>query len=442
MGRIKDLRQKVEEGTATDEDKRELEELETEAGEVAEGNEGDEATEGENEGSDEETEKAVEKLADSIVNPIRKEMQELRDLAKSLKDGSKDKVAAGEGVTHSSAFIVDKRLGKVAVEKLDDIKIKVPGRDGKESSEVTAKTLHFIHALSRGDKQKLQLLQEGDAASGGYLVPEEWANIIVEDRRDAVVMRQLATVIPVSTDTFHLPYLDTRPHVAWRSEGAVKSTTTAQFGEITLTPYSLAGIIGLTNELEADATAGGPIVQQVTRLLVQAIAEEEEEAFWTGNGSGKPTGIDNYSFTTVSGGLSDTTRADAVFAAYHRLTQGYRPRAVWVANARTWGRIRTLKDNDNNYLLQGIGVTPQPVLLGRPAYEVNALADGKVFFGDFSEYVIADREGVRVDTSSEATVASTSAFENNLTYVRVEERVDGELPTTRGIVELSGMGAI
>lgn len=437
MGRIKDLRQKVEDGTATDEEKQELEELQSEASEV-------EKPEGEGEGSegtsDEEVEEATEKLADAIVNPIRKEMQELRDLAKSLKEEAKERTP--DVKVTSSAFVVDKSLGNVAVEKLDDIKIKVPGRNGKDHTEVTAKTVHFIQAIAQGDKQKLQLLTEGTGARGGFLVPEEWANIIVEDRRDAVVMRQLATVIPVNTDTFHLPYLDSRPHVAWRSEGATKHTSTAQFGEITLTPYSLAGIIGLTNELEADATIGGPIVQQVTRLLVQAIAEEEEEAFWTGDGSGKPTGIDNYSFTTVSGGLTDTTRADAVFAAYHRLSQGYRTRSAWAFNARTLGRIRTLKDNNNNYLLQGIGVTPQPTLLGRPVYEVNTLGDGKGFFGDFSEYVIADREGVRVDTSSEATVASTSAFENNLTYVRVEERVDGELPTTRGIVEISSMGAI
>lgn len=430
MGRIKELQEKAKNDALTDEEQKELDELLVEA----KGSEVKEVKEENKEDLEKEIDEVASKIASKAEEQVGSKMDEI---LKKLEQREPD-----VKVTKQPRMVVDKSLGEVAVEKLDEVKIKVPGRENKTFQEVTAKTLHYIEALSRGDVQKLQLLQEGTANLGGNLVPEEWANIIVEDRRDAVVMRQLATVIPVTTDTFHLPYLDTRPNVAWRSEGAVKATSTVQWGEITLTPYSLAAIIGITNELEADARVGGPIVANVTRLLVRAIAEEEDEAFWTGSGSGRPTGIDNYTFTSVSGGLTDTTRADALFNAYHRLPQGYRNVASWAFNSRTLGRIRTLKDSNNQYLLQGIGVTPQPTLLGRPVYEVNALGDGKGFLGDFSEYVIADREGVSVATSSEATVASTSAFENNLTFVRVEERVDGELPTTRGIVELSSMGAI
>jgi len=433
MGRIKELLLKQNEGTLTDEEKAELLELQAEAKDLATDSTDD--SDQTNDNVDEE----IDAVASKIVSKAEKELDSKIDkLVKALEQHNTPDVK----VTRSPRYVVDKSLGEVPVEKLDEIKIKVQGREGKQFKEVTAKTLHFIEALSQGNVEKLQTLVEGTAALGGYLVPEEWANIVIEDRRDAVVMRQLATTIPVSTDTFHLPYLDSRPNVAWRTEGAVKATSTVQWGEITLTPYSLAGIVALSNELIADASVGGAIVSQVTKYFVRAIAEAEEDAFWVGSGSGQPTGIDGYSFTTVSGGLTDTTRADAILVAYHRLPQGYRGSASWAVNSRTLGRIRTLKDSQNQYLLQGIGVTPQPTLLGRPVYEVNALGDGKAFFGDFSEYVIADREGIAVDTSSEATVAGVSAFETNRTFVRVEERVDGELPTTRGIVELSSMGAV
>jgi len=439
MGRISELKAKQRKGDLNEEEKQELAELLKEATEDTDTS--DDTSEDET--TDEEPEADVDKEIDDVASKIvSKAEDQLASKLDKIVKALENKEAPDVKITRQPRYVVDKSLGEVPVEKLDDIKIKVDGRDGKKFNEVTAKTLHFIEAMARGDVVKLQTLVEGTPGLGGYLVPDEWANIIVEDRRDAVVMRQLATVIPVTTDTFHLPYLDTRPHVSWRSEGAVKATSTVQWGEITLTPYSLAAIIGVSNELEADAKVGGAIVSNVTRLLVRAIAEEEETAFWVGSGSGQPTGVDGYSFTTVSGGLTDTTRADAVFNAYSRLPQGYRGVASWAFNSRTLGRIRTLKDNNNNYLLQGIGVSPQPVLLGRPVYEVNALGDGKGFFGDFSEYVIADREGVAVETSREATVASTSAFETNRTFIRVEERVDGELPTTRGIVELSSMGAI
>ena len=60
------------------------------------------------------------------------------------------------------------------------------------------------------------------------------------------------------------------------------------------------------------------------------------------------------------------------------------------------------------------------------------------FFGDFSFYKIVDREGIRVDVSNEATVASSSAFEKNLTFIRVEERTDGELTLTQAIRSATG----
>lgn len=435
MGRIKELKEKQAKGELTDDEQKELDELVKEAGEdpqvtppVNDDEEEEEA--GEDAGVDE----AADKLAAAITAGFKP----MQDLVKKL--GETPKVE----VKNEAHFIVDKQMGRVPVQKLDEVIVEVPGRQNKEHKTVTKKTVHFIEALLTGDKEKLQLLVEGTGALGGFLVPEEWSNILVEDRRDAVVMRQLATVIQVSSDTFHLPYVDTRPHGAWRSEGAAKATSTAQFGEITLTPYSYATIVGLSDELVADAQVGGSVVQIVTRQMVQDIAEAEEVAFWTGNGSGRPTGIDNYTFVEAGpgAGASDAQRADAVIAAYHRLPQGYRNNAVWAANARTLGRSRQFKDSNGQYLLLGIGVTPQPTLLGRPVYEVNSLPDGKMFFGDFSLYHIADREGIRVKQSNEATVASQSAFERDLTFVRVEERVDGELVYTRAIVELNNMGSV
>lgn len=440
MGRIKELKDKLQKDGLSEEEQKELDTLLAEAKDAG----ADGAEDEDLEPSDDDVEEEAKKLVDAISKQNSDKDKALNDkLDKVLsaiegkgKDDPKDKDAP--------QFIVDKQLGKVPVAKLEEVEVKLPGRENKQYKSVTAKTLHFIDAMLRDDKQKIQVLVEGTTTLGGFLVPEEWANVIDEDRRDAVVMRQLAEVITLNTDTFNYPLLDTRPHVQWRSEAAVKSTSTVQWSQIVLTPYSVAGIVTLSRELTMDASVGGSVVNAVTNYLVRAIAEEEEVVFWTGSGSGRPTGIDNYTFVTINpgAGATDTQRADSYFQAYHRLPQGYRNVAAWAMNARTMGRLRTLKDTNNQYLLQGLGVTPQPTLLGRPVYEVNAIGDGKVFFGDFSDYKIAQREGVRVDTSDSATVASYSAFERNLLHVRVEERVDGELVRTTGIVELNNMGAI
>lgn len=430
MGLLKELREKQAAGTLTEEEAKTLQAIEADV----KGEEGDESEE-----------QAIEKMATAIADKANAQVDEKMSKLDAIIE-KMNKVEAPVEVAVSEKTIVDPEMGAVSVKKLEETTVEVADRKqrGKKFTTVSKKSIHFVEALIRQDRQKLQILTEGTPGAGGYLVPEEFANMIVEDRRDATIMRQLATVIPVSTDSFHLPTLASRPKTFWRSEAAVKNTSTAQFGEIVLTPYSLASIVPLSNELVADASlgTGGSIVSMIASLMGTAIAEEEDKAFWTGNGSGKPTGIDNYTFQTLTASATDVSRADTLTQAIYKLPQGYRTGAVAVANKNTWAKVATLKNSQNDYLLTSLANGPSPTLRGLPTYEQNDLPDGKMFIGDFRDYYIADRQGVTVDVSTEATVGGTSAFENNLTYVRVEERVDGELALTNGIVEVQGLGTI
>lgn len=423
MGRIKDLRDLVAKNEATEAEKVELEELEQEASEVV---------------SSEEVEEAqVERLANILVSKVNAQNNKFEELLSKLEMGEKKEA------TSKSSYIVDKELGKVSIDDLAKTKVELPGRKaaGKAVTEVTGKTIAFVQALMQGDKQKLQLLTEGSAAAGGYLVPEEFANMIVEDKRDLTVMRQLADTMTITSDTLHLPTLDARPKAAWRSEAAVKQTSTATFSELVFTPYSLAVIVGLSQELADDASlgVGGSIVNYVGRLMARSLAEAEEAAFWTGNGSSKPTGITNYSVGTRSAGGTDSALADAIKKTYFDLPQGYRAGAVWVGHAQALQRVNAAKDQNNNYLLTRLADGPTPVLQGRPVYEQNDLPTDVLYFGDFSYYMIVDRQGVTVDFSTEATVGGSSAFEKNLVFVRVEQRVDGELTLAQAVRKIDGL---
>lgn len=423
MGRIKELREKVEAKTATAEEVKELSELETEAKEVV-------TTEAK---ADDNIDADIDKMADILVEKAYERLgKKVEAVEQKFEQATEAKSPAV--VTNQTRVIMDKQLGQVAVDKLEEIQIELPGRkaSNKKQTTISGKTLHFLHALQTNNREKLQILSEGTAAMGGYLVPEDFANVIVEDLRDATVMRQLANVINVTTDTFHLPRLDTRPQAQWRAEKAVKATSTAQFSELVLTPYSLASIVTLTQELVDDASLGvnGSIVNYITRLMVQALAEKEDKAFWTGSGSGQPTGISGYS---VGSRVKGSNFADTIINLYHDMKQGYRGTSVWVANSYVLAQVRQLKDSQNRYLVQDLGQSPFGSLLGRPIYEQNDLPQSELYFGDFSYYVIADRHGIRVDTSTEATVGGSNYFEKNLVGVRVEKRVDGELTLTEAV---------
>ena len=289
MGQIADLLEKKALGTLSDEEQKTLDTLIREASLATEqkNDEGD-ATD------DEAVEALAQKLADSATSKIDASLDKFSKVMESFSEKNK-----GAAKTGNTQFTVDKALGRQhTVEEISEMKVELPGRVNakKQVTHVSQKSVEFFSALYLGDKQKLQILSEGTAADGGYLVPEEFANVIIEDIRDINVMRQIASVMTTNTDTVHIPSLVSRPRAAWRAEKATKNTSTATFSENVLTPYSVAAIVPLSNELVADAQlgVGGSIVNYIAGLMSTAIAETEEAAFWNGNGSGKPTGIDNY----------------------------------------------------------------------------------------------------------------------------------------------------
>lgn len=434
MGKIAELQAKKKEGKITAEEQKELDMLLAEAKEVGEDESNDEDNE---ENEDEEVDKLAQKLADNATDRISKSLEKVMEKMTAKADKKVTDVK-----DNTSKFIVDAKYGKKNFAEAEAIKIAVPNREGKATKEVSLKTLHLAKALISGDKQKLQLLTEGTGSQGGFLVPEEFANMIVEDIRDIAVMRTLASSMTISGDTLHLPGLAHRPKAKWRGETESKHTSTVDFGENVFTPYSIASIVGLSNELAADASLGvnGSIVNYVSGLMAQSISEEEEKAFWVGSGTGQPTGVNGYSVRTITSGVTDAERADAIIAGFRRTPQGYRNKGAWIGNSGTLENIDQLKDNDGRYLLTELADGPTQRLKGRPVYEQNDLPGGTLLYGDFSYYQIVDREGIEVRISDEATVAGRSAFEDNLTYVRVEKRVDGELTLPDAITKVVGLG--
>lgn len=437
MGQIADYLEKKALGTLSEDEKKQLDTLLKEA-EMAR----TEEVQSENKSEDQQVEEMAQKLADSAQ---AKMASSIDALTKALEGANETK----EVKQTETQFVIDKALGRNhSVEELSEIKVALPGRkqQGKEVTEVSQKTVEFFSALYSGDKQKLQILSEGTGADGGFLVPEEFANVIIEDIRDMNIMRQLASVMSTTSNSVHIPSLISRPKAAWRAEKAVKNTSTATFAENVLTPYSLAAIVPLSNELVADAQqgVGGSIVNYIAGLISVALNEKEEAAFWTGSGSGQPTGVDGgaYTLRTVAAGAgaSDTQRADAIISAYSNTPQGYRNKGVWVGNMGTWSEVARLKDGQNRYLLSDLAGSNTQLLKGRPVYESNYIAGGTLLFIDASFYQIVDREGISVRVSDEATVAGSSAFEKNLTYVRVEKRVDAELLLPAAVTKVTGMG--
>ena len=159
-------------------------------------------------------------------------------------------------------------------------------------------------------------------------------------------------------------------------------------------------MINVSEELLNDSVFD--LESYIAREFARRIGTKEEEAFFTGDGTGKPLGIlaaSGGAETGVTAASATAVTADELMDLFYSLKSPYRKNAVWILNDSTIKAIRKLKDNNGQYLWQPSLVAGTPdTILGRPvktsAYMPAIAAGAKtIAFGDFSYYWIADRQG-------------------------------------------------
>lgn len=308
------------------------------------------------------------------------------------------------------------------------------------------KIVNFFKALvysgsDPASQQVLRALVEGTAADGGYLVPEELRTEVFRVLPDMAIMRRLARVIPMSTDTLLLNSLSARPTAYWTAEYASKATTSAEFSQISLTPYDLVCLLPISEQLLADANIN--LVQFIIELFAEAIAVAEDDAFFTGTGVGQPTGITTYAINNI--GIAGATLSfDDVIRLIDQVPQrvAQSPRAAFVGHRYAKRIARTLKDSNNNYIwrdgvngrMSGQTERLPDTLYGYPFYEQNDLPQSELYFGDWSYYVIGDRQTMTVRTTTEGG----DAWRRNAMEIKAVERVDGEAVITAPFAKITG----
>ena len=303
-----------------------------------------------------------------------------------------------------------------------------------EAERKNTKIAAWYKALLINDKSMLKALNEGTDTAGGYLVPTVVRAAIVERITELSHIRQRATVIPVTSDTFDVPRLDDSAIVSWTSENATLNTSTLTFGRVQLTPYKLAVIIYVSSELVEDANVD--IVQFITNHLADRIRLEEEKTFINGDGSSKPTGIAQTSglLEEAAGGSGS---GDNLINAFYKVPQGYRQNGVWFIHSQDISEIRRLKDDNNQYLWTAGFEGSPPTILGKPVLETDWLTLGTILFGDIKQYYIADRRQMRMQISDSAG----NAWVNDQVSIKVTERVDGKLIIPQSFVKITNFSA-
>jgi len=304
-------------------------------------------------------------------------------------------------------------------------------KTGRASSEYKKAFWNNMRKKNYYDVQNA--LQVGTDSEGGYLVPDEFEKTLVEALEEENIFRKLATVIQTSSGDRKIPVVSSKGEAAWIDEESAYPESDDTFGQVSIGTYKVATMLKVSDELLNDSAFN--LEAYISKEFGRRIGAKEEEAFFIGDGTGKPTGVFH-----ATGGASDgvtTTGAgitfDDVMDLFHSLKSPYRKKAVWALNDSTVKALRKLKDGNNNYIWQpSVQAGVPDMILNRPYYTTSyapVLEGGNkvMAFGDFSYYWIADRQGRSFKRLNELFAATGQVG------FLASQRVDGKLILSEAI---------
>lgn len=340
------------------------------------------------------------------VNENRLHEIERKGSADSLHDGQLKKI--NEALDHYKS-----RLDRIeTVNARPGREMKSLGYNGDDQAEYKSAFNRYLRKGMDSGLEQIQTkaLSAGSNADGGFLVPNQMADLIVNIVNESSPLRALATVETISSDSLDVIEDVTDMDAAWGDETTVRSaeTTSATLGRNTIDTFELYAQPQATQKLVDDASIN--IEEWVARKVADKMARLEATAFISGNGTTQPKGILTYAAGTsfgqiqqVNSGTSAVVTADSLINLYYSLKDDYARNATFLMHRTTVQAVRLLKEaTTNQYLWQpGLAAGTPDSLMGVPVavaadMPVPAAASLSIAVADFKRaYLIVDRIGIR-----------------------------------------------
>lgn len=294
------------------------------------------------------------------------------------------------------------------------------------------------------------------AASGGNMVPEDFANQIIDLLRPNTVVRSSgAPVIPMPRGTMRMGKQTSGVTGTYGAEGAKAGTQKPGTGNIVATFKKLTVLVPVSNDwLRYASPATDGLVQND---IVLGLARTEDLAFLRGDGTADwPKGLRNIVLPSGLVPSSGTTLAqiDAdLTAAILALEAANVPmlKPCWFFHPRTKQALLTLKNSNgfyvyrdemvNNGTLRGYPfktTTQIPANLGAGADE------SEVYLCDVSQALIFDALALALAMSTEGTYTAEdgsqrNAFERDETLFRAIAEHDFHLRHDEAVAVITGV---
>jgi len=242
----------------------------------------------------------------------------------------------------------------------------------------------------------------GAGQSGAHLVPHTTSTSWIDQLRNRSVMMKLATVMSGLVGTMDIPKKTDRAKAYWLGEGQDAQETGMDFGQITITPKTVAAYIDITRKLLNQSSPDAEML--VRNDLRDAVGEAIDIAAIYGTGSQyQPRGLKNYN------GMNAVDFATAQKPTFAELVAMETEIAAdnsdigsmaYLMHSRLRGWMKTTPKFGS-----GTETTiwePGNTVNGYRTEVTNQLNAGDMFFGNFADFLIAMWGGLDmiVDTAS------------------------------------------
>jgi HK97 family phage major capsid protein len=306
-----------------------------------------------------------------------------------------------------------------------------------------------------GEEQKA--LTEGTDTAGGFLVPPDiQAELLVRKAQVAGLRRAGARVQATSRDILKYPMVQAAGATVgglssgggsiWSSgfvgsvagETPTFTDTDAAFGSFDIPVKKIRVATKLSNDFISDAIVN--VLAFLSQNGAENMALVEDNEFINGDGSAlHPLGILNSGLTTVDvegttvNTISNTSgaagSAPKIIDVEYAVPSQYIPNAKWMMRRSIEGKIRKLVDGSNRFLWPGVlgsaYAMPAKELDGYPIINSEFMpadlidANKVILFGDFSNYIIAERAQIT------STILRERFADTDQTGIILWERVGG-----------------
>ena len=280
-------------------------------------------------------------------------------------------------------------------------------------------------------------------ADGGYLVPEVYANEIIELLYPSTVIYSLgARRLGMANGNLNIPKIKTGSRALFAGENRAISRSAPKFGNLKLSAKKLTALIPMSNDLLRSTNFDNDVIvgQDVTKQM--ALGVDYGALLGTG-GEFQPLGI-----TKNKGVLNiDVTSIDTEYSSNQGVLTAAFPNYLvasvlknnvyadglgFVFNTSVEQFFKSLRDEVGGFIFAK-EMNENGTLVGYPYKTTNLLetTGGKtqIVFGNWNDLVIGEQGALEIETSREGSWTDdagnlVSAFENDQTLIRAINNVD------------------